>query len=159
MARLFLIIIACLALVGCASKDARTLTRKTCTNPAQCEIKILTPTCGISGCTASVDFYYVGFKKMVPNFKVTWTLPDGFGFCDTAGDGVWLKKVDPHEQFEKPAADKPSGTGPCRFKEFQLRAKNTKSLPDERDWYEYKIIFHSADGEKTYIVDPYMMNE
>ncbi|HQR20368.1 MAG TPA: hypothetical protein PKV98_05860 [Burkholderiaceae bacterium] len=159
MSRLVLIIIACLTLGACASKEAKTLTRKTCTNPAQCEIQILSPTCGMSGCTATVDFEYVGFKKNVNNFKVTWKLPDGFGFCDTAGDGVWLKQVDPHEQFEKPSADKPSGSGPCRFKEFQLRAKNTKSLPEEKDWYQYKIIFHDEAGRNTYIVDPFMMNE
>jgi hypothetical protein len=157
MTRLLVLISACLTMVGCATQDARTTTKQTCTNPAQCEVKIVNPTCGIFGCTASVDFNLVVFKRNVNNFKVTWTLPAGYGFCDTAGDGVWLKKVDPHEQFEKPGADKPAGRGPCKFKEFQLKAKNTKSLPNER--YEYKILFHDEAGTELYIVDPYMMNE
>ena len=140
MRKQMMLVIACLALVGCATKYERTTANtQTCTNPAQCEVKI-SPKCGLLGCTASVDYYYTEFKKGVNNFKVTWTLPAGFGFCDTAGDGVWLKNVDPHEQFEKPSADKPSGKGPCKFKEFQLKAKNTKSLPDRKDYFEYKII-------------------
>jgi hypothetical protein len=155
-----MLVIACLALVGCTTQTPKTKENtKICSNPAQCEVKIVNPTCGLFRCTASVDFEHVEFQRNVNNFKVTWTLPAGFGFCDTAGDGVWLKKVDPHEQFEKPSADKPSGKGLCKFKEFQLKAKNTKSLPDPKDYYEYKIIFHDEAGEQIYVVDPYMMNQ
>ncbi len=156
MARLSVLIVACLTLVGCATQE-RLLSEQRCTNPNQCSVKVINPMCGISGCTASVDFDRTRFERNKNNFKVTWTLPAGYGFCDTAGDGVFLKKVDPNGQFDIKGADKPAGTGPCKFKEFQLNAKNTKSLPN--DPYFYKIVFHDEAGTQLYIVDPAMYND
>jgi hypothetical protein len=156
MARLLVLIIAGLSLVGCANQGVRILSEQKCRNPNQCTINVINPSCGTSGCTASVDFDRTIFERGQNNFKVTWKLPAGFAFCDTAGDGVWLKRPDPHAQFEKPSAEAASGSGPCRFKEFQLRAKNTRSLP--QDPYEYKIIFHDEAGTTLYVVDPFMMN-
>jgi len=157
MTRLSMLIVACLTLVGCSSQPRHVLAEQKCRNPNQCAIQVINPTCGITGCTGSVDFERVIFERGKNNFKVTWTLPAGFGFCETTGDGVWLKTVDPNGQFEDPRWDKPSGTGPCRFKEFQLRAKNTRSLPN--DPYFYKIFFHDEAGTKLYVIDPAMINE
>lgn len=161
MKRTLLLLIVCLAIGGCATKrpDLRDVRNQTCRNVNQCTVNVVNPVCGVTGCTASVDFDVTILERGKNNFRVTVVLPTGYGFCDTAGDGVWLKTVDRDEQFEKPRADKPSGTGPCKFKEFQLTAKNNKSLPDPKDWYEYKIMFHDEAGTKLYIVDPYIMNQ
>ena len=159
MARLSVLIIACLTLAGCATlTDTRMPFRdKKCTNPNQCSVAITNPSCTSSGCSASVDFDRVIFERGRNNFKITWTLPAGYGFCDTAGDGVFLKKVDPTGQFDIKGVDKPEGTGPCKMKEFQLNAKNTRSLPNEP--YEYRILFHNEAGTQLYVVDPLMVNE
>ena len=157
MRRICVLVIALLGLVGCATQELKTSKQQKCGNPNQCTIQIVEPKCGLFSCTASVDYELTIFEKGKNNFKVTWVLPEGYGFCDTAGDGVWLKEVDPYEQYESPHADKPSGRGPCKFKEFQLRAKNTRSLPNE--YYYYMIQFRSEDGKKRYFIDPRMMNE
>jgi hypothetical protein len=114
MARLLVLISACLALVGCATQkvDPKSLHYQKCNNPNQCTIEIRDPTCDSFGrCTAWVSIYALLLDRGKPH-NIIWTLPAGFGFCDTARDGAWLTKVDPFEQFEKPRAEKPSGTGP-----------------------------------------------
>jgi len=161
MARLSVFIIACLTAFACNAQSVKVPKSKSCDNPGvACAIKIINPTCAGALCTADVDADEVRFKNGKNNFKVTWTLPAGFGFCDTAGDGAFLVKPDPNGQFEDPRASDPV-TGPnppaCRFREFQLKAKNTKSLPN--DPYLYKIIFHDAAGTQAYVVDPSMVNE
>ena len=156
MTRLSILVVACLTLVGCNTLGERILTDQKCNNPNQCSIEIKSPTCGITGCSATVVDRVI-LERGKNNFKVTWTLPAGFAFCDTAGDGVWLKKVDPYGQFEDPRWDKPSGTGLCKFREFQLKAKNTRSLPHEP--FFYKIYFHDEAGTQLYVIDPAMINE
>ncbi len=159
MKRILVITVACVALAGCGhrSEPRASMTEQTCRNPIQCDIAIVNPSCSIAGCTASVNFELTRFERARNNFRVTWKLPPGYGFCDTAGDGVFLKATDPHAQFEVVGARRADGSGRCNKTEFELRAKNTKSLPDEP--YTYRIVFHDAAGEKLYVIDPLMMND
>jgi hypothetical protein len=155
MTRLGLLVLGVVVLAGCASTEPRVARTQNCNNPNQCTIKVINPTCGPFSCTAEVDFELTVLERGRNNFKLTWVLPEGYGFCDTAGDGVWLKEIDRNDQFDSPRAERPSGTGPCRFTEFQLRGKNTRSMPSEP--YYYMIQFHGPDGKK-YIIDPRIMN-
>lgn len=159
MNRCLAIPIACLVLAGCSHRAEvyAPKTEQTCRNPNQCEIRIVNPTCSGGACTATVDFELTRFERGRNNFKVTWRLPDGYGFCDTAGDGVFLKDTDPYEQFEVVGAGRGVGPGRCNKPQFELRAKNTKSLPKEP--YTYKVVFHDAAGEKLFVIDPLMMND
>ena len=159
MIRIFALIVAALLVASCrhvADPRAAT-TQQTCRNQNQCEIAIVNPTCSIAGCTASVNFELTRFERAKNNFRVTWKLPPGYGFCDTAGDGVFLKETDPHAQFEVIGAGRGEGSARCNRTVFELRARNTKSLPDEP--YAYKVVFHDEAGSKLYVIDPLMMND
>ena len=160
MAKLSVFILACLAAFACNAQP-KPPTSKQCVNPAAaCDVQIINPSCTAALCTAEVNWDEVHFMNGRNNFRVTWRLPVGFGFCDTAGDGVYLKVADPNAQFEDPrAADPVTGPNPpaCKYREFQLKAKNTKSLPTAP--YFYKIIFHNAAGTQAYVIDPSMIND
>jgi hypothetical protein len=159
MKRSLVIPFACLVLAGCGHR-AELMTPKTeqtCRNPNQCEIRIVNPTCSLSGCTAAVDFELTRLERQKNNIRVTWKLPPGYGFCDTAGDGVFLKETDPYAQFEVIGAGRAEGSARCNRTEFELRAKNTKSLPNEP--YTYKVVFHDAAGGKLFVIDPLIMND
>jgi hypothetical protein len=160
MIRFCALVVGCLALAGCSilTSHSVAVTEQKCNNPNQCDVAIRNPSCSIfGGCTAEVDFERVVFERGKNNFKVTWKLPPGYGFCDTAGDGVFLKDTDRYGQFEVIGAGRPQGEGRCNSSEFQLRARNSKSLPNEP--YTYKVVFHDAAGGKLYVIDPQMMNE
>ena len=159
MTRVFAMIVAGVLLAGCrhVADPRMATTQQTCRNPNQCEIAIVNPTCSIAGCTASVNFELTRFEREKNNIRVTWKLPPGYGFCDTAGDGVFLKETDPYAQFEVIGAGRPEGSARCNRTEFELRAKNKKSLPNEP--YTYKVVFHDAAGGKLFVIDPLMMND
>lgn len=159
MIRIFALIVAALLVASCrhVSDPRAATTQQTCRNQNQCEIAIVNPTCSIAGCTASVNFELTRFERAKNNFRVTWKLPPGYGFCDTAGDGVFLKETDPHAQFEVIGAGRGEGSARCNRTVFELRARNTKSLPNEP--YAYKVVFHDEAGGKLYVIDPLMMND
>jgi hypothetical protein len=156
MARISLLIIACLTLVGCASTPRQFATPLSCGETGRpCEVNIINPTCATNPCSAEVDVDPITFLRGKHNIKVRWILPDGFGFCTQARDGVFLKEPDKNDQFEDPGTDGPAGAGVCKRGQFRLTAKNTVSGLQ----FPYMIQFHNAAGTRVYVIDPVMFNE
>jgi len=153
-------IAAILVLLAC-SEAIRAQTRTDCTNPGPpCmnAITVVTANCNNS----TVQFEEIHFPRMVSgnpnrNIRVTWTLPNGFGFCPDPDrrDGVFLKEKDQHNQFTPRGFGPPSGSVPCNRKSVMLEAKN--SVPNQK--YTYRIQFHSSDGNTTCTIDPAMFND
>jgi len=151
--------IAAMLVLLAGSGAIRAQTSQTCTNPGPpCvnPIKVDAADCNKSTTT----YEETHFPQKVsgnPNrdILVKWTLPTGYGFCPTAGDGVFLKDSDPHDQFTPKGFDNPPGTAPCRRKSVMMQAKNTKSGLK----YPYRIQFHSDDGKKSCTIDPAMIND
>ena len=146
-------------LAGSEAIRAQTPQPLSCTRPgAPCvnPIKVDPDDCNKS--TPTYD--PIHFPRTVggnPNrdIPVKWTLPTGYGFCPTAGDGVFLKKPDPYSQFNQQPFPPPSGSGPCNRRSLTLVAKNTR----QNQTYEYRIQFHSEDGAKICTIDPAMIND
>jgi hypothetical protein len=156
MARKWMFIVGCLAFVGCVLPAASIAAPVTCNDPVKtCDVAIVNPTCATGTCTASVNVDPVHFERGKNNIKAVWTLPNGFGFCPQASDGVFLKKDDSNDQFDQQGAEGPSGSGRCNKKKFHMRAKNTKS----QSTHPYKIVFHNDAGTQEYLVDPTMVND
>ncbi len=156
MARISLLIIACLTLVGCETTPRQLAAPLRCGETGRpCEVNIVNPTCTMTSCTAGVDLDPITFIRDKHRIRVRWTLPDGFGFCTQVGDGVFLKEPDPNDQFEDPGVEGPAISGVCRRKHFAWTAKNTISGLR----FPYKIVFHNAAGTRLYVIDPHMINE
>jgi hypothetical protein len=164
-------VVTSVVLLGCASTGPdgvppiRTATPKDCPDAhGHCEVKVLSPNCPVfSKCTASVDFDPINLGPGKHDINIVWTLPAGYGFCPGVGDGVFLKGVDPDDQFDDMyATDMPDGTKPngrkkcIELKHYHWKALNTKSKP--KDPYEYRIRFHDHTGAKVYEIDPWVVN-
>ncbi len=156
MARLSVLIIACLTLFGCTTTPEQRASPLGCSSGGRpCEVNIVNPTCSTNPCSASVDFDPVTFRRNNNNIQIRWKLPPGFGFCNQTGDGVFLKGPDTNSQFVDPGIDGDPGPGVCRRGQFKWTARNTVSGLQ----YRYKIQFHNQAGTQLYVVDPVMVNE
>jgi hypothetical protein len=157
MARLSVLIIACLTLAGCALPPPKTLLSLTCPQAGgKCENDIVASG-SLGVCPSSVKFDEIRFTRGKNDITVRWTAPDGYGFCPQLGDGVFLKGTDPDDQFGDPKAEGPHGSGPCNKKQFTLLARNTKPRPTEP--YLYSLKFHNNAGTQTCLIDPAMYND
>ena len=156
MSRKWMFIIGGMTLVSCAIPIVCIAAPLICNNPAAtCDVKIENPTCTAGTCTATVNVDPVHFARGKFNIKAVWTLPNGFGFCPEASDGVFLKQADPNNQFDQPGSEGAGGSGRCNKKKFHLRALNTKAQLT----FPYKIVFHNEAGTQEYVVDPAMVND
>jgi hypothetical protein len=133
----------------------------TCNPSGRCTVSIVAPTCAADSCGASVDFDPIRLAPNYMNVMIRWDLPSGgaFGFCPALGDGIFLKRYDPDDQFDQgDAIGQPGGPGGphTRCKQsYQLRGRHTsKNVVG----YKYQIIFHDTDGNR-YVIDPYIYND
>jgi hypothetical protein len=155
MARLSILIIACLTLVGCATTPRTLAVPLSCDTARPCEVNIINPTCATNPCSAELDVDPVTFLKDNHDIHIRWKLPPGFGFCPTTTDGVYLKEPDKDDQFKDPGLDGDPGPGVCKRRQFKMTARNTvRGLR-----FPYEIRFHNSAGSRPYVIDPAMFNE
>ncbi len=89
---------------------------------------------------------YVKLGDFAVKKRVTWTLPDGFYFCQRAGDGVFLKDPNAPDDVFDPVND------PHCSNSFVWKRKKV----DSND-YEYLLRFRS-DAKVCGVKDPWMRN-
>ena len=92
--------------------------------------------------------------------RLVWNLPEGFLFCPTLGDGVWLKSISDDDQFsdfrhtnkDNGDDDEASNTDKCR-RNFRIVDRYSKVRN-----YPYLLRFHDKTGKVSCTVDPYIRN-
>jgi hypothetical protein len=126
-----------------------------CKPSGKCQVTISDPSCDVFGtCSATLDYDPIILVKGYNHVDVTWQLPSGYGFCPDEGDGVFLKKVDPGNQFDKTGAMGADvdlgGIKKCKDS-FHWNGRNT--IPGD---FQYRIVFR--DRGTVYTIDPWIVN-
>jgi len=152
---------SCVVLAACSSTPSRDgfpfpkarYDTQYCKNKT-CEVAIIDPGCDIFGtCTADLNYYTTILVAGNTEVDVYWNLPDGYGFCSEEGEGVYLKDVDPKDQFDKIGAtgsEVKLGAKKCKSR-FQWRGHN--GVPGD---YRYRVVFR--DAYHVYTIDPWIVN-
>jgi hypothetical protein len=160
----------CFGLLGCAPGSIRLdgfpaflggPQSKNCDNSNPCEITVSTG----SGCyNFCIDYDPVHLIRNKNDIKIVWHLPDGYVFCKSAGDGVFLKRIsDDDGQFdqmystEKKTGDTSADKDCKKHQHYHWRGRNTVPRPNVP--YGYTIIFHDVSGQYPYKLDPWIHND
>jgi hypothetical protein len=127
----------------------------------KCVVAIENPDCeklSPDNCSARLNYDWIVLADNSPRLKLHWQLPDGYAFCPKEGDGVFLKREDPDDQFDKiGATGKDVNVGKKKCKDtVQWIAQNDKKGKD----YEYRVLFRSTDPTNfhVYAIDPWIAN-
>jgi hypothetical protein len=163
---LVLSVVTAIGLAGCAAAPGRpeppppATARVGCNTAggAPCRAAVAASVVG-GACVASAPDIELAERNRV---RLVWNLPEGFLFCPTLGDGVWLKTIDDDDQFgdfrptnnangDDDEAAK-AATDKCRR---NFRIVDRYSVARE---YPYLLRFHDKTGKISCTVDPYIRN-
>ena len=144
-------------LASCATPDGmfggRIYTTDTCSS-TNCKIKVEADEPGFLGClTHKVVVTPEILVVTKADTTITWELKDGFVFCTTRGDGVFIVDDDPKFQFRDPAGEDVDASNGCTKK---YRMKDTRV---EAGDFKYRLVFRSKKDPAKYCdVDPWVRN-